>query len=211
MKPSVLFGTASRAKLDHVRSLVDELPVHVLSPADLGLNLHVDEHGDTAEANALIKASAYCHAANIPAFAIDAGLTIDALPRHEQPGVYVRRIRRDHEQHSDAAILNHYSALMHRVGGESVGRWHVSIALAQPENRSVQVSYLIETRFSARPSAVRIDDAPLSSLMLDPSSGAYYSEMAYADRPDSVQLKQSLLSLFEQLPSPADDRAASNR
>jgi hypothetical protein len=46
---------------------------------------------------------------------------------------------------------------------------------------------------------VRIDGAPISSLMMDPQSRIYYSEMSYADRPDSIQLKQSLSELFEHL------------
>ena len=59
MKQPVLFGTSSRAKLDHVRALVQQLPVQVLSPSDLGIDLDVEEHGATAEANARIKAAAY--------------------------------------------------------------------------------------------------------------------------------------------------------
>lgn len=199
MPRTVLFGTSSRSKLDHVRSLICQLPVQVLSPADLGLDLNVEEGGDSAEANARIKAAAYCQAAEMPAFAIDAGLTIDAFPPEAQPGVFVRRVQRRHEHLDDSQLIDHYVAQLARVGGESAGRWHVAIALATPDSRVQHRSYAIKTRFTAAVSRVRIADAPLSSLMLDPDSGTYYAEMAYAARPDSVQLKNTLLDLFQYL------------
>ena len=197
---SVLFGTASRAKLDHVRALVQQLPVKVLAPADRGIDLDVEEHGESAEANARIKAAAYCEAARLPAFAIDAGLTIDKFPPGEQPGVYVRRVRRTHAHLSDQALIDHYVAQLNSVGGQSNGRWQVAIALATLDGRLHHRSYAIEACFTAAISSVRIADAPLSSLMFDPNSGTYYSEMAYAERPDSIQLQQTLLDLFQHLP-----------
>ena len=37
--------------------------------------------------------------------------------------------------------------------------------------------------------------------MLDPASRRYYAEMAYGERPDSVQLRRTLLDLFQHLPA----------
>ena len=210
MKQSVLFGTASQAKLDHVKALLSQLPVHIVSPADVGLAIEVKEDGDTAEANARIKALAYCDLIQMPTFAIDAGLTVDAFPDDWQPGVYVRRVRRDDEQLDDRELISHYRERLYQVGGNSSGRWHVGIALVIPNESFYQASYQIETRFNAVPSDVIIDDAPLSSLMQDPSSGRYYSEMDYAERPDSAQLRATLLTLFEHLVSDSSSTTSSH-
>ena len=85
------------------------------------------------------------------------------------------------------------------VDGEGVGRWQVAVALATPAAWCEHRLYAIETLFTSTPSIVKIGGAPISSLMIDPVSRSYYSEMTYADRPDSIFLKQSLQDLFRYL------------
>lgn len=195
----VLFGTSSRAKIDHVRALVADLPARILSPSELGIDLDVDEDGLSPQANARTKANAYCRAASMPAFAIDAGLEIDSFPPEKQPGVFVRRVHEHRGYVPDQDLIAHYVKALRAVGGESGGRWQVAIALATPDGLLEQRLYAIEAIFTAMPSPVKIDGAPLSSLMMDVQSRIYYSEMAYADRPDSILLKRSLQDLFRNL------------
>ncbi|MDP2952107.1 MAG: non-canonical purine NTP pyrophosphatase, partial [Chloroflexota bacterium] len=59
--------------------LLDGLPLAVMSPADLGIGLQVDESGATYEENALIKALAYAADSGLPSLADDSGLEVDAL------------------------------------------------------------------------------------------------------------------------------------
>jgi len=195
----VLFGTSSQSKIDHVRSLMEDLPARILSPADLGIDLDVEEDGLSPEANARTKAVAFCTAAAMPTFAIDAGLEIDQFPPERQPGVFVRRVYEHRGYVPDHELIDHYIKLLSTVNGESSGRWQVAIALATTDGLVEHRCYAIEALFTATPSAVRIDGAPISSLMMDPQSGIYYSEMSYVDRPDSLRLKRSLSELFEQL------------
>lgn len=181
-----------------------DLPAKIVSPTELGINLDVEEDGHSPEANAGKKALAYCAAASIPTFAIDAGLEIDRFPPEQQPGVFVRRVHQHRRYVPDQRLIDHYVDLLSAVGGESSGRWQVAIALAMPDGLVEYRCYAIEALFTATPSAVRIDGAPISSLMMDitmmeSGSRIYYSEMAYAERPDSIQLKQALLALFEHL------------
>jgi XTP/dITP diphosphohydrolase len=195
----VLFGTSSQSKIDHVCSLMADLPAAILSPADLGIDLDVEEDGLSPEANARTKATAFCAAAAMPTFAIDAGLEIDQFPPEKQPGVFVRRVHEHRGYVPDHELIDHYIELLSSVNGESSGRWQVAIALATPDGLIEHRCYAIEALFTSTPSAVRIDGAPISSLMMDPQNRIYYSEMSYADRPDSIQLKQSLSELFEHL------------
>ncbi len=195
----VLFGTSSQSKIDHVRSLMADLPAQIVSPTELGISLEVEEDGLSPEANARKKAVAFCAAASMPTFAIDAGLEIDGFLPEQQPGVFVRRVHQHRGYVPDQELIDHYVERLSDVGGQSSGRWQVAIALAMPQGLVEHRRYAIEALFTSTPSAVRIDGAPISSLMMDAGSQIYYSEMAYAERPDSIQLKQALLALFRHL------------
>ena len=91
-KKQILFGTTNSAKIELIRAYLKALPVNVLSPKDLDIDIDVDENGLTPIENAEKKARAYFALARIPTFSIDAGLRIEKFPEEDQPGVFVRRI-----------------------------------------------------------------------------------------------------------------------
>ena len=78
-------ATNNPGKLAEYRRLLAMAPVEVVSPADLGLDLQVEEDGLTFLANAQKKAKEYAAAAGIPALADDSGLVVRALGG--RPGV----------------------------------------------------------------------------------------------------------------------------
>ena len=51
----------------------------MVTPADLGISLDVEETGDTYEENAAIKARAFASASGLLTLADDSGLEVDAL------------------------------------------------------------------------------------------------------------------------------------
>src|ERR1700749_4981285 len=71
-----------------MRELLAPSGIEASSAGDLGLG-EPDETGDTFAANARIKAIAAARAAQLPAFADDSGLVVDALDG--APGVYSAR------------------------------------------------------------------------------------------------------------------------
>ncbi len=93
MTLSLLLATTSRGKADEYRDLLADLPLRLLLPADLGLDLEVEETGLTFRANADLKARAYHQAAHgrgeIWTLAEDSGLEVAALGG--EPGVYSAR------------------------------------------------------------------------------------------------------------------------
>jgi hypothetical protein len=174
-------------------------PFLILSPDELGVDLNIIEDQSSAEENARKKAVVYATAATMPAFAVDAGLTIDRFPPEKQPGVFVRRIHQDHVPLSDDELIRYYVAELDHIGGTSSGCWRVAVALALSVDMVLSESYEVNTFFISQVSPVRIPGAPLSSLMLDPATNQYYSEMKYIERPDSILLRKTLLSLFQNL------------
>lgn len=182
MTKRLLFGTTNPSKLQQMRALLAPLRVHLVSPADLGVQLHVAEDGDTPTANALIKAKAYFAAAGVPTLAVDIGLLIDALPPEQQPGAFVRRFRGATGEATDDETLAYYQHLLADIGGQSSGQWLAAVALALSSERLIHETFTLATHFTALPSPVRLPGEPLAPLQLDRTTGAYYAELSAPER-----------------------------
>lgn len=72
-----------------MRTLLEDVGVEVVTMSELGLNMEIEETGETFEENALIKAHAVCGATGLPAIADDSGLEVCVLGG--APGVYSAR------------------------------------------------------------------------------------------------------------------------
>jgi XTP/dITP diphosphohydrolase len=75
----LLIATHNRGKLREYADLLDDVAVELVAPEDLGLNLAVQETGDTYRENAALKAMAYAQASGRLTLADDSGLEVDAL------------------------------------------------------------------------------------------------------------------------------------
>jgi len=193
MVKRLLLGTRNPEKETLFRVLFEELPIEVVSLDDLGIDVAVREDGLTPEANAEKKAWAYFAASGVPTLAVDAGLTIEDFPPEKQPDVRVNRISRisrvnGGQSASDRELLDHYARELAAVGGKSVGRWHVALALAVAADRVISRSYVMETVLTSQASEVLLPGAPLSSLMIDRATGRYFSELAPWERPDAGEI-----------------------
>src|SRR5437879_10439640 len=84
----LVIATHNPGKLAEMRELLAPHGVEALSAGELGLG-EPDETGDTFLANARIKAAAAAKSAQLPAFADDSGLVVDALDG--APGIFSAR------------------------------------------------------------------------------------------------------------------------
>ena len=75
----LLLATNNQGKLDELRSLLSGLDVELLSPADLELDLQVEERGLNYLENAVLKAAIFADAAQMWTLADDSGLEVDRL------------------------------------------------------------------------------------------------------------------------------------
>ena len=89
MSMKFVLATHNPGKLREMSAILGELGVEVVSPADVGITVDVEETGTTFAENAMLKAKAICAAAGLPAIADDSGLCVDAL--NGAPGVYSAR------------------------------------------------------------------------------------------------------------------------
>lgn len=89
MAEKFVLATHNPGKLAEMKAILSTLGVEVLSPAEAGVEVDVEETGTTFAENAMLKARAVCAAAGLPAIADDSGLCVDAL--NGGPGVYSAR------------------------------------------------------------------------------------------------------------------------
>ena len=76
-------------KLRELQQILAPYGVELVLPSHLGLNLTVEETGQTFAENACLKASALMQASGLPAIGDDSGLQVDAL--QGAPGIYSAR------------------------------------------------------------------------------------------------------------------------
>lgn len=88
IKGKLVIATHNPGKLAEMRELLAPHGVEAVSAGELGLG-EPDETGDTFQTNAKIKAIAAARAAQLPAFADDSGIVVDALDG--APGIYSAR------------------------------------------------------------------------------------------------------------------------
>lgn len=79
MSPRLLIASNNRGKIAEFRALLSDCGWELVTPADIGLDLEVQESGRSYEENARIKACAFVAASGLPSVADDSGLEVDAL------------------------------------------------------------------------------------------------------------------------------------
>lgn len=125
----ILIATANRGKLHEIQALLADLPLTLLTPADLGLQLEVAETGDSYAANAALKATAFARLSGLPTLADDSGLEVEALGG--LPGV--RSARFSPLPRANDADRRQY--LLQRLGNcprPWRAHFHCTVALADP-------------------------------------------------------------------------------
>lgn len=78
-KLRIALATSNLHKVREIAELLSDLPVEIITPQMLGIELGVVEDGETYEANALKKARALRELTGVPSVADDSGLEIEAL------------------------------------------------------------------------------------------------------------------------------------
>lgn len=123
----VLLATNNRGKLRNLQDLLRGLPIEVVSPDDLGIELDVPEDGTTYAANAREKALAFAAASGLPCIADDSGLEIAALG--DWPGLHSVRFAGPNTD-----LTERKQIIQDRMRGitRRDARFVCAVALAQP-------------------------------------------------------------------------------
>jgi XTP/dITP diphosphohydrolase len=146
--PRLLIATNSPGKVAEFRQLLEGCGWELVTPADIGLKLEVEESGETYEENARRKALQYAEASGLTALADDSGLEVDAL--NGRPGVMSARYAGP--DRTDAERVEALLAELRGVPDERRGaRFRAVIAIATPEGRVETVEGTVEGRIAHAP------------------------------------------------------------
>jgi XTP/dITP diphosphohydrolase len=88
-KPNLLLATNNHGKVAEMQALLEGLPLELVTPLSIGLELDVPENGETYAENATVKAEAFARASGLVSLADDSGLEVDAL--EGRPGLHSHR------------------------------------------------------------------------------------------------------------------------
>ena len=134
----LLIGTGNPGKVSEFRELLAGLQVELVTPADVGLDLDVEESGETLEENAILKAQAYARASELTTLADDSGLFVDALGG--DPGVHSARYGAPDavtdEDRVDLLLRN----LAETTDGERAAAFRCVIAIAEPDSDLLRIA-----------------------------------------------------------------------
>ena len=132
MHSKLLLATNNQAKVREYKSLLSGLSYKLVTLAELGINVVVNEVGESLEENARLKATVLAAKSQFLTMADDSGLEVDALG--SEPGRLSARYAG--ENASDRDRINHLLTRLNGVPWEKrTARFRCVIALATPDGK----------------------------------------------------------------------------
>jgi XTP/dITP diphosphohydrolase len=129
MYTRLLLATNNQAKIVEYRSLLSDLPLELVTLADIGINTKVAETGSSLEENARLKATVLAAESRLLTLADDSGLEVDALGG--EPGPLSARYAG--EGASDRQRIDYLLSRLEGVSWEKrTARFRCVIAIATP-------------------------------------------------------------------------------
>jgi inosine/xanthosine triphosphate pyrophosphatase family protein len=196
----IIFGTTNQAKIIQAQAALDPLGIEVVGLSGFDNLPKVVEDGKTAQENARKKAVAYCKAIGQPVLSMDNALYVGGLSDEEQPGIHTGRISGFTERPSDEELINYYSDLFQKCGGETTGHWEFAFCLAFPNGVTQQITAVTPLRkFTSNVCQERIKGYPLESMQIDLETNKYVAQMSKdeQDRFWQASVGKELRELFK--------------
>lgn len=131
----LLIATNNKDKVKELQHLLKDAGLELVTPADINLDLEVEEDGRTYAENAAKKATAFAQASGLLSLADDSGLEVDALDG--APGLYSKR----YSPKPNASDSDRRAYMIENLRNKPrpwTAHFHATIAIAVP-NKDVHV------------------------------------------------------------------------
>ncbi len=132
MTTRLLLATNNPGKVKEIRALLEGLDLDLATPESLGMDMQVEENGQTYAENAALKARAWARATGLLTMADDSGLEVEALDG--LPGIHSARFA----PQPGAKDADRRRYLLQRLQGKAPpwpARFRCVIALATPDGQ----------------------------------------------------------------------------
>lgn len=178
----ILLATKNPAKIKRYKNGLLNRGIKLLTLDDIKVNLEIQEDGQDALENALIKARNYYQETGITVMVIDDNLFLENVPMEKQPGSFVRRVNK--KRLSDLEMLEYYINLVKEYGtdGKLNAYWLYGLALIKDGLEFTYTwksadFYLVDIK------SKKIETGyPLNSISLNKKLGKYFTDLTESDK-----------------------------
>ncbi|HEY3121831.1 MAG TPA: RdgB/HAM1 family non-canonical purine NTP pyrophosphatase [Vicinamibacteria bacterium] len=192
----LLLASQNPGKLEEMRQLLRNLPVRVVSPADLGIGEAPEETGTTFLENAALKARHYARVSGHIAVADDSGISVDALGG--APGLYSSRFGGERATDEDRNRL--LLEKMRDVPAElRAARFTSAVVVARGDELVFQVEETAEGRIAEAPRGA--NGFGYDPLFFYPPLGRTFGELPRVEKDRVSHRGKAFARLKQALPS----------
>lgn len=144
----LVVATKNKGKLSEIKAILSGLDLEIVSQDEAGIDIEVEETGDTFLQNAILKASAIAAISNEATIADDSGLCVDYL--NGEPGVYSKRYAG--EGATDGQCIEKLLGNMQNADDEDRGAHFISVVtLYMPDGRYYSAEGKVDGKITKQP------------------------------------------------------------
>ncbi len=179
----VVFATGNQSKVLRFKKDLLERGIELLSLKDLDLKLDVEENGENALENALIKARACYQKIHMPTIGMDDTLYMEGVPLDKQPELNVRRV--NGKRLSDEEMLEHYTSLVNEYGidGKVNCKWVYGLAVINEKGEESTYTWYKDNFYMVNVKSDKINPGyPLNSISKYKEIDKYFTDITDKDK-----------------------------
>lgn len=171
---TLLIATTNPGKLEELKRFLSDVPVTLVSLADVGISDPANETGSTFDENAILKARHYAKISGLPTLADDGGFEIDAL--NGEPGVKSHRWVYGDRENTDEELVAYTIERMGKVPeGNRGAQLRLVLALVMPDGTAKTAEEKVRGVVPLAPRNKVTPGFPYRSLLFLPEINKYYN------------------------------------
>ena len=178
----IIFATTNQSKSKRFSKGLKELGIEVLSLKDIDVKLDVEEDGNTAIENALIKARECYKKTKKPSMGMDDTLYMEGVPEDKQPGLFVRRV--NGKSLTDEEALEYYTNLVKEYGkdGRINCKWIYGLAVINDKGEESTYTWSKDNFYMVSSVSDKINPGyPLNSISKYKRLDKYFTDVTLED------------------------------
>ena len=178
----IIFATSNESKAKRFSKGLKELGIEVLSLKDIDIKLDVEEDGNTAIENALIKARECYRKTRRPSMGMDDTLYMEGVPEDLQPGLFVRRV--NGKNLTDEEMIEHYTNLVKEYGinGRINCKWIYGLAVINEKGEEATYTWSKDDFYMVSTKSNKINPGyPLNSISKYKKLDKYFTDVTDED------------------------------
>ena len=178
----IIFATSNESKAKRFSKGLKEHGIEVLSLKDIDIKLDVEENGDSAIENALIKARECYRLTKKPCMGMDDTLYMEGVPEEKQPGLFVRRV--NGKSLTDEEALDYYTNLVKEYGkdGKINCKWIYGLAVINENGEEATYTWSKDNFYMVSSKSDKINPGyPLNSISKYKKLDKYFTDVTDED------------------------------